>query len=63
MNYPIKHWAWVRLQVLQRWGDIDNDMEKIIFDEHDRKKRLFDKSVANAMANANIDMQINKNTK
>ena len=61
MNYPIKHWAWVRLQALMRWEIMDNDIEKIIFENHESRKNLFDKSVANAMANSNIDVQINKN--
>ena len=49
---------------LKRWESIDRDTEQIIFDNHKIKQsNPYDMSVANAMANANLSMEINKNTK
>ena len=41
-----------------------DDMEKYIFEKHEFEKneKIFDKSVANAMANSNVEMSIKKNT-
>ena len=54
---------WTRLQDLQRWIGGRKELEQWI-DEQDKikKKKLYDMSVANAMANANVDMSIKKNT-
>ena len=58
-----KWFFWVKLQELKRWESIDNDMEQLIFDNHEmNKKNPYDKSVVNAMANANVSMQIKKNS-
>ena len=55
---------WVKLQELKRWDSIDREVEQLVFDNYEQnKKNPFDKSVANAMANANVEMTINKNTK
>ena len=54
---------WVKLQQLKRWESIDRDTEQIIFDNHKIKQsNPYDMSVANAMSNANISMEIKKNT-
>ena len=54
---------WVKLQQLKRWEDIDRDAEQIIFDNHEIKKsNPYDMSVANAMSNDNLSMEIKKNT-
>ena len=53
---------WVRLQELNRWIDGRKELEQWI-DEQDkiRKEPLYSGKVANAMANANVEMTINKN--
>ena len=42
---------------------IHRDMEKWVFEKHEFEKneKLFDKSVANAMSNANVEMSIKQN--
>ena len=42
---------------------LHNDMEKFVFEKHeyDTGEKIFDKSVANAIANENVEMTINKN--
>tara|TARA_B100000287_G_scaffold119378_1_gene111375 strand:+ start:628 stop:1167 length:540 start_codon:yes stop_codon:yes gene_type:complete len=63
-TYPIKYWAWMRLQVLTRWEAMERDMEQLVEERYkELKKRVFDKSVANALANSNVDtsMKVNKN--
>ncbi len=58
---PIRWWAWTRLQDMQRWIAGRKELEEWIFEKHEENKKLFDKSVANAMANANVDFEIKKN--
>ena len=53
---------WVKLQELKRWDSIDREVEQLVLDNHEQnKKNPFDKSIVNAMANANISMEIKKN--
>ena len=59
---PIRWFAWVRLQELNKMDSILEEMEANIFEMHEENKTLWDKSVANAIANGNVDtsMKINK---
>ena len=53
---------WVKLQELKRWDSIDREVEQLVLDNHEQnKKNPFDKSIVNAMANANVSMEIKKN--
>ena len=53
---------WVKLQQLKRWDAIDEEIEQFMMNKfEENKKNPFDKSVVNAMANANVSMEINKN--
>ena len=53
---------WIKLQELKRWDSIDREVEQFILNRHEENKiNLFDKSIVNAMANANISMEIKKN--
>ena len=53
---------WVKLQQLKRWDSIDREVEQLVLDNHEQnKKNPFDKSIVNAMANANVSMEIKKN--
>ncbi len=53
---------WVKLQQLKRWDSIDRDMEQLVSDIHEQnQKKVWDKSVANAMSNANLEMSIKQN--
>ena len=60
---PIRWFAWVRLQELSKMEMIDREFEAMITELSENDKKLFDKSVANALANSEIDntMKINKN--
>jgi len=61
--YPIKWWAWTRLQDMQRWIAGRRELEQWIDEQEKIKnKKVYDMSVANAMANENVDFQIKKNT-
>ena len=59
---PIKWFAYRRLKDLENMESIEKDMIQWV-DEIDkfRKQNAFDKSVANAIANENVEMTINKN--
>ena len=59
---PIRWFSWVRLQELNKMDSILEEMEHSIFQMDDENKNLWDKSVANAIANGNVDtsMKINK---
>ena len=59
---PIRWFAYRRLKELINMDAIHNDMEKWVF-ERDRilKQNPFDKKVANAMANSEVELTINKN--
>ncbi len=53
---------WVKLQQLRRWDSIDRDMEQIVEENYkESQKKVWDKSVSNAMSNANIEMSIKQN--
>ena len=53
---------WVKLQELKRWDAIDREVEQFVMNRYEENKiNPFDKSIVNAMANANISMEINKN--
>ena len=55
-TWPIKYWAWRKLQALQRWTALDKEALAYL-DEKEKltEKKTLDKSVANALANAEID--------
>ena len=59
---PIRWFAYRRLKDLRNMEAIEKDMIQWI-DEMDKQKeeKIFDMSVANAMANDNVEMTINKN--
>ena len=53
---------WVKLQQLKRWDAIDKEVEQFMMNRFEENKiNPFDKSVVNAMANANVSMEIKKN--
>ena len=59
---PIRWWAYRRLKDLQNMKSIEKDMEQWVEEfTKMRNEKVFDESVANAMANANVEMTINKN--
>ena len=60
---PIKWFAYRRLKDLQNMESIHRDMEKWILAKHEFEKdeKIFDKSVANAIANENVELTVNKN--
>ena len=72
MNYELdlkfesklRWYAYRRLKDFQNMESLEKDMEQFIFEKHDFEKneKIFDTSVANAMANSNIEMSIKKNT-
>ena len=55
-TYPIKWMAWVKLQELQRWEAMDKEAEEIILSNLGNNP--FDKKVANALANGEVEMTI-----
>tara|TARA_Y100000593_G_scaffold11614_1_gene20753 strand:- start:1869 stop:2384 length:516 start_codon:yes stop_codon:yes gene_type:complete len=61
-KYGNKWQFWVRLQELTRHINGRKELEQWI-DEQDKikKEKIYDTSVANAMANENLDMSFNKN--
>ena len=60
---PIRLFAYRRLKELQYMDSLHNDMEQWVFSMHEHRKneKIFDMSVANAMANDNVEMSIKKN--
>ena len=61
---PIRWFAYRRLKELTNMKSIENDMEQWIDElEKRQQEKIFDMSVANAMANDNVEMSIKKNTK
>ena len=60
----IKWFAYRRLKDFQNMKSIEKDMEQWINEKHkfEKDEKIFDKSVANAMANDNVEMSIKKNT-
>ena len=65
IGYNGNKWQfWVKLQQLKRWDAIDREVEQFMMNRfEENKKNPFDKSIVNAMANANVSMEIKKNTK
>ena len=61
---PIRWFAYRRLKDLKNMDAIHNDMEKFVFEKHEFEKneKIFDKSVANALSNSEVDLQLNKVT-
>ena len=61
---PIRWFAYRRLRDLRNMDAILEDMEKYIFEKHkfEKNEKVFDKSVANALANGEVEMSIKKNT-
>jgi hypothetical protein len=53
---------WVRLHELQNWISGRNELESFIFRQHEERKMTYDKSIVNAMANANVSMEIKSNS-
>ena len=72
MNYELdlqfdsklRWFAYRRLKDFKNMESIHRDMEQWIFEKHEFEKneKIFDMSVANAMANDNVEMSIKKNT-
>ena len=59
---PIKWFAYRRLKDIQNMESLEKDMEQCVEEvTKDKGKKIFDESVANAMANSNVEMSINKN--
>ncbi len=60
---PIRWFAYRRLKDFKNQKSIENEMEQWVEEfTKMRNEKVFDMSVANAMANDNVDMQIKKNT-
>ena len=54
---------WVKLQELKRWDAIDKEVEQFVMNRYEENKiNPFDMKVANAMSNANVSMEIKKNS-
>ena len=59
---PIRWFAYRRLKDFQNMEAIENDMEQWVIElTKERKKNPFDKTVANALANGEVEMSFNKN--
>ena len=60
---PIKWFAYRRLKELVNMKALEKDLDKWIDEIHkERQKNPFDTTIANAMANDNVSMEIKKNT-
>ena len=60
---PIRWFAYRRLKDLQNMKAIEKDMVQWVEEmEKNRKENPFDETVANALANGEVEMQIKKNT-
>jgi hypothetical protein len=60
---PIRWYAYRRLKELQNMKSIEKEMAQWVDElEKQKQEKIFDKSVVNAMANANVEMSIKKNT-
>tara|TARA_S200002703_G_C3629466_1_gene193308 strand:- start:12 stop:533 length:522 start_codon:yes stop_codon:yes gene_type:complete len=60
---PIRWFAYRRLKDLINMESLEKDMVQWIEDiEKEKEKNPFDETIANALANGEVDMQINKNT-
>ena len=51
---------WVRLQNLLRFQQLEKEFDQWIIENDSDKKNQFDKSIANALANENLEMSIKK---
>jgi len=59
---PIRWFAYRRLKDFQNMKSIEKDMEQWVDEfEKIKKENPFDKKLANALANANVEMTVNKN--
>ena len=59
---PIRWFAYRRLKDFKNMKSIERDMEQLMEEKHKKlQENPFDMSVANAMANSNVEMTINKN--
>ena len=59
---PIRWFAYRRLKDFRNMESIQKDMEQWVDAiTEERKEKVFDKTIANALANENIEMTINKN--
>ena len=59
---PIRWWAYRRLKDLQNMKSIEKDMEQYIEERHKwLQENPYDMTIANALANSNVEMTINKN--
>ena len=55
-TWPIKYWAWMKLQALSEWDSIEKAKEEWVMEKYNMdQKKTFDKSVVNALANENIE--------
>jgi len=60
---PIRWFAYRRLKDLQNMESIEKDMVQWVEEiTEQRKQNPFDETVANAMANGEVEMSIKKNT-
>ena len=60
---PIRWFAYRRLKDLQNMESIEKDMEQWVDAiTEERKQNPFDETIANALANGEVDMQLNKVT-
>ena len=60
---PIRWFAYRRLKDLQNMESLEKDMEQWVEEiSEQREQNPFDKTVANALANGDVEMTINKNT-
>ena len=60
---PIRHFAWRRLKDFENMEALEKDMFRWMDEKekYEKTEKIFDKSVANAIANENVNMTINKN--
>jgi hypothetical protein len=60
---PLRWFAYRRLKELQNMKSIEKEIIQWVDElEKQKQEKIFDMSVANAMANANVEMSIKKNT-
>jgi len=59
---PIRWFAYRRLKDFKNMKSIEKDMEQLVDErQKDLEKNPFDETIANALANGEVEMQINKN--
>ncbi len=60
---PIRLFAWKRLKDFQNMEALEKDFISFLEEREkfEKTEKIFDKSVANAIANENVEMTINKN--